>query len=183
MLVQYKPVSWSAGEAFVVDNKLRQMIENDEVIQSMLLSASLGLIAEQNYLDVEGGTSLTAGPGNWTTIILIENVYIQPSRWIKISATLNRLFYTDTGTYIPARVTMDGDEILYMRTAPGDFSGTHESDSLTGARIMQSVPGYHTFALEIGNDQAGVSGDTSLVPVGPLNPTILAIEDMGGNDA
>lgn len=183
MQVEYKPVSWTVGEPYSLE-KIKQMTENDEIIQRKLLQSNLGLITEVEYIDVWGASPVTASPGSWTYITYTASVYIQPHRWIKVSAIVNGIQWQNVETYVPIRVMMDdAEELLYMRTAPGTFSGDPQSVSLSGARILQSNPGWHFFSLELGNDQAGSVDDTLIIPPGALNPSILSIEDLGGNYA
>lgn len=178
--MSYEKVSWSLGEQFNFE-KMRQMVENDEVIHNILLKSMLGTIAADTYFDEDTAT-ITAAPSAWVDIIVLNNVYLYPSRWIKVSATCHGVGADDRGTYIPFRVLMDGNEVLYMRTTDASLNSVQKYCSVSGARIMQSQPGLHTFKLQIGNDYASASNDTYISPLGAKKPTILSIDDMGGNN-
>ncbi len=178
--MNYKPVSWSVGEGFDGE-KLKQMAVNDEVIHDLYLKTALGPLASDTYMDTIDGASITAAPAAWTTIIALNDVFLYPSRWIKINVIVNGASAEDRGTYIPFRVTMDGTEVLYIRAVDGALDAVQKWCSVSGARIMQSVPGYHDFVLQLGNDYASAANDTAIIPLGAKNPTILSIDDIGGN--
>ncbi len=177
--MQYKPVSWSVGEPFSAE-KVKQMAENDEVIHNLYLQTALGTIAQDVYFDVEGGSGIVCAPAAWEDVVTLTDIFLYPSRWIKISAIVHGVAANDRGTYIPFRVLMDGSEVLYMRTADAALGGTQKWCSVSGARILQSVPGEHDFVLQIGNDYASAIDDTKILPIGSNNPSILSIDDIGG---
>jgi hypothetical protein len=177
--MEYKPVSWSVGEPFSAE-KFKQMTDNDEVIQNLYLQTALGTIAEKTYLDKEGGATIDSDPAEWTDLIVISDVFLYPSRWIRVGAIVHGAAAVDRGTYIPFRVTMDGTEVLWMRTPDAALGATQKWSSVSGARVMQSVPGVHEFKLQLGNDYASASDKTSVNPIGSKNPSILTIDDVGG---
>jgi hypothetical protein len=177
--MEFKPVSWSIGESFN-EEKIRQMIVNDEVIHNLYLKTIYGPMASDTYFDQEASGSISASPGSWVDIITLDNVFLYPSRWVKISAIVHGAASQTRGTYIPFRVLMDGTEVLYMRTPDGSLGGTQKWCSVSGARIMQPQPGTHTFKLQLGNDYSGATTNTFIHNIGPKNPTILSIDDLGG---
>lgn len=170
--MRYVPVQWSPGESLDV-NKLKQMVENDEVIRGLYSSGPQGILKRMAYF----GPDVTNNVGAYRSF-MESKVFIPKWRWIKLSLTISFHKMDAGNTRGVFRVMRDGSEVAFASLPPSNMGGQNETMSWHVQRILNPATEdkVSTFSVDI-------YGHTNVqrLTLGQMyTPTFLTIEDIGG---